>query len=497
MSPLQNEVVVPQDCDGSKHMDTSQLLHTDSRSNVLQPLGVTDTRQTNQNTIHNDTQNNEHDTSTLTFLDRVRQAMRSSKPSTSASTKSQLPHSQSNFNYPSTTPICKDGSNSSLSSNATNNSSITSPQTPLSPRPPVPPQDPNRLRKQIKLMPKQRERSPGLTLTNGNGVSSRSFNYDSEDGLRSSSSASSRTTCNPLSNFPKTVDGSDNGDPSTVPVEVKLKLPLPKIDATTQMHSSSSLANGSGIRSSSERLRLLTRSPSPALSSRSTSTRGSSVSSSVAATSRSSFSRLQTPPRRVFPQTYTQGDQLNAYEMRNLEHSPVVFDANLSFVLGCRKQPVHQSFRPSPSYEDPRTTSAYLSEKIQNFLKRTDHVQEEWSAMGRRSRNRSTVSATNSGRSTPINSLYDDYDTVSLIERQRERNSMERSNSVGRTKSSQNILTKAFQLSKTLPRTPTSRSNSLARDISETDDDDDDRTIQEEDDNEFDEVCPNYVFYEF
>lgn len=69
---------------------------------------------------------------------------------------------------------------------------------------------------------------------------------------------------------------------------------------------------------------------------------------------------------------------------------------------------------------------------------------------------------------------------------------MERCGSVGRTRSSQNILTKAFQLAKQLPHTPTSRGNSVARDressvatISLTtgdNDDDDDRTIREEDD---------------
>jgi len=186
--------------------------------------------------------------------------------------------------------------------------------------------------------------------------------------------------------------------------------------------------------------------------------------------------------------------------MRQLESSPVVFDGNLSFVLGCQRQPVHQSMRASPSFEDPRTSSAYLSEKIQNFLKRTDHVQEEWTAMGRRTRRTTSQSGRAGGSesrcTTPGSTCsgYDDYDTISLIERQRERNSMERCGSVGRTRSSQNILTKAFQLAKQLPHTPTSRGNSVARDrdressvatISLTNgdhDDDDDRTIREEDD---------------
>ncbi|XP_023308443.2 unconventional myosin-XVIIIa isoform X6 [Lucilia cuprina] len=464
MSPLQTDLVVTRESEGSNEMTASQTPETNPQSNKNIPGSINAKyKQINTNNIsnnkkhtNNDTQNNEHDTSNVTFLERVRLAMRSSKPSIPQPIKNyssmvERPHIQLNSSV--SAPLNKDESNSSISSNATNVSSFASPPSTPSPRPPIPPKDPNRLRKQVKLMPKQRERSPAQTFNK----SSRSLNYDSDDGLRSSTGTSrtSYATANPSSSY---------------------------------------VSNGHYTRPSAERLRLVTRSPSPAYSVKSTSSRASSVSSStVTSTTRSSFSRLQTPPRRVFPQTYTQGDQFDAYEMRNMEQSPVVFDANLSFVLGCRKQPVHQSFRPSPSFEDPRTASAFLSEKIQNFLKRTDHVQEEWSALGRRSRKRSTASTANSGRATPTNSMYDDNDplseTISLIERQRERNSMERCPSVGRSKSSQNILTKAFQLSKTLPKTPTSRSNSLAREISDMDDDDDDdRTIQEGDDNELDEL---------
>ncbi|XP_058974006.1 unconventional myosin-XVIIIa isoform X8 [Musca domestica] len=389
--------------------------------------------------------------------------------------------------HPSSTPLCHNASNSSLSSVNTNASScVMSPPPSPHPRPPKPPQDPSRLRKQIRLLPKQREKSPALKLTNGaDGPSafSRSANYDSDDGLLKSATKSCRQMSD---NEAQPVGGVINGDASTAaaqPLEVKLTVPLPKLDPTQR---NGSLINGvNNLRSSAERLRLVTRSPSPSLSIRSSSSRASSVCSSVA--SRSSMSRLQTPPRRIFPQTYVAGDPLDAYEMRHLEQSPVVFDGNLSFVLGCHKQPVRQSLRPSPSFEEPRTASAVLSEKIQNFLKRTDHVQEEWVAYGRRSRATST-----SSRATPTNSLYDDtYDTINLIERQRERNSMERCPSVGRTKSSQNILTKAFQMTKAMPRISSSRSNSMAREISENDDvddDDDNRTIKEESDNETDKL---------
>ncbi|XP_012156487.1 golgin subfamily A member 4 isoform X4 [Ceratitis capitata] len=491
------------------------------------------------------------------FLERVLEAMRSSKPQSSTgllkpstfvlSSKTNTTNSSSPstangpFSPPPTTndgdypnPLSNGGgSTSSLSSNASVSTNASS-------RPPVPPQSQQRARKQVDSLSKQRERSGNTSssvsssTTVGRSLRRAQQNYDSEDGLilpdvknqaptyqyrhvksfvntttTKTSAGNSYSTKSHISNgygssgisssvssasssLSSRISGNDNNIPTSAnetAVEVSLKLPLPKSDFLSTTGSS-----GNAIRSSTtERLRTISqRSPSPALS---TSSRCSSLSTSNATnftTSRSTPSRLTTPPRRVFPQTYTRGDPLDVYQMHNLEQSPVVFDANLSFVLGCNKQPVHQSVRPSPSYEDPRTTSAYLSEKIQNFLRRTDHVQEEWTALGKRSRRVGSVGppgsvagSLDSGRTTPTNSVYDDFDTISLIERQRERNSMERSSSVGRTRSSQNILTKAFQLAKTLPHTPTSRSNSMAREFSETDED---RTIQEEDDNDMDEL---------
>ncbi|XP_064554707.1 unconventional myosin-XVIIIa isoform X6 [Drosophila montana] len=332
-------------------------------------------------------------------------------------------------------------------------------------KPPKPPS--SQARKQLRLLPKQREQSPVHVLTNGHSNTTNTRNTHHTN--NNHNSYTTRATSH---------------------------------SSSSQSLSTSGLGTATAIGASGDaamdRLRLLTRSPSPAYS---TSSR-CSTQSSVSRTS-----RLETPPRRVFPQTYTRGSGLDPYEMRQLESSSVVFDANLSFVLGCQRQPVHQTLRPTPSFEDPSTSSAYLSEKIQNFLKRTDHVQEEWTAMGRRTRRHnssgSNASATtgvgggySSRCSTPSGSSvhYDDYDTISLIERQRERNSMERCGSVGRTRSAQNILTKAFQLSKQLPHTPTSRGNSVARDSSVAtsamngDDDDDDRTIREEDDNQLDEL---------
>ncbi|XP_018790413.1 PREDICTED: unconventional myosin-XVIIIa isoform X6 [Bactrocera latifrons] len=465
------------------------------------------------------------------FLERVLEAMRSSKPQSSTGLlkpSTFVLSSQTNTNTANTSatngplspppatnggdhpnPLSKGGgSASSLSSN-------TSVSTNASSRPPVPPQaQQQRARKQVELLSKQRERDGSSNVTSSTTTITRSSrrtqeSYDSEDGLilngaknqssyqyrlaqsLANAASSINSTSNTYSSNSSFSNGyGSNGVSSSVSSASSFSSRISDYLSTTG-------SSGNAIRcSGSERLRTLSqRSPSPALS---TSSRCSSLSTSRATSAtngRSTPSRLTTPPRRIFPQTYTRGDPLDVYKMQNLEQSPVVFDANLSFVLGCKKQPVHQTLRPSPSYEDPRTTSAYLSEKIQNFLRRTDHVQEEWTALGRRSRRVGSVGPTgsvagslDSGRTTPTNSVYDDYDTISLIERQRERNSMERSSSVGRTRSSQNILTKAFQLSKTLPHTPTSRSNSVAREQSVADDDDDDRTIQEEDDNDFDEL---------
>lgn len=527
MSPLHNEVVVPEEPNGSsdsnKMSDATLPDTTNShvtQNNVSKPLDSRTPQTINHSGSKRTTQDHEktptNDSSK--FLERVYLAMRSSRSrtstptpttklsassvsasaptSTQASVQTEMPNSSELYNSPNpcVVPLSHNASNSSVSSVNTNASSIMSPPPCSSPRPPKPPQDPNRMRKQMRLLPKQRERSPALKVTNGNGSRlSRSTNYDSDDGLKSMKSCNGYINTQQPQTTVAGVTDCDTSTASTQPLDVKLTLPLPKLDTNTPSttsrlnQSANGLINGiNNMRSSSERLRLLTRSPSPSLSIRSTSSRASSICSSVAPSTRSSLSRLQTPPRRVFPQSYVGGDQMDAYEMRHLEQSPVVFDGNLSFVLGCNKQPVRQSFRPSPSFEEPRTASAVLSEKIQNFLKRTDHVQEEWTAFGRNSR-----AASNSSRATPTNSLYDDtFDTISLIERQRERNSMERCPSVGRTKSSQNILTKAFQISKTLPRISTSRSNSMARDFSETDDDDD-RTIQEENDNDLDEVWMN------
>lgn len=63
------------------------------------------------------------------------------------------------------------------------------------------------------------------------------------------------------------------------------------------------------------------------------------------------------------------------------EQAPVVFDASLNFVLGCERQRVKQCFRPTASHLEPSTASSYLSSKISQFLRRTDHIMDEWRSL--------------------------------------------------------------------------------------------------------------------
>lgn len=87
-------------------------------------------------------------------------------------------------------------------------------------------------------------------------------------------------------------------------------------------------------------------------------------------------------PRRMYPQTCDKSDRVDLNELKSKEQAPVVFDANLSFVLGCKKQPVRQRFKPIAAHLEEGTSSNYLSSKIDNFLKRTDHVMDEWRRLG-------------------------------------------------------------------------------------------------------------------
>ncbi|XP_076647211.1 unconventional myosin-XVIIIa isoform X3 [Halictus rubicundus] len=129
-----------------------------------------------------------------------------------------------------------------------------------------------------------------------------------------------------------------------------------------------------------------TRSPSPcSLSSNSLLSYRSKSLSTVSGRPRSvgrldSLARFSTPPRRVYPFENVLPNTTEDASIK--EQDPVVFDASLNFVLGCDTQRVRQSFRPTASHLEPATASSYLSAKISQFLKRTDHIMDEWRSLG-------------------------------------------------------------------------------------------------------------------
>lgn len=122
--------------------------------------------------------------------------------------------------------------------------------------------------------------------------------------------------------------------------------------------------------------------------------------------------------------------------MSSKEQAPVVFDANLSFVLGCSRQPVRQQFKPIAAHLDEGTASNYLSSKIDKFLRKTDHVMDEWRRLGHK----------------------DEPDLEMYYDGQKKK--------IGRSKSATNIMIKGF----TLFSRSGSRASSMCRsnrDISE------------------------------
>lgn len=150
-----------------------------------------------------------------------------------------------------------------------------------------------------------------------------------------------------------------------------------------------------------------------------------------------SVSYKSSTPRRTFPQVTTT-THLNLDELSAKEESPVIFDANLTFVLGTKGK-MKQNFVPVPAHLEDTTASNYLTSKISDFLKRTDHVMDEWKSMGRRRNN-------------------DDDDVCSSL-----RQSCKGRKSLGRSSSATNIMIKGFQL---FSRANSSRS-SMAREMSE------------------------------
>lgn len=245
-----------------------------------------------------------------------------------------------------------------------------------------------------------------------------------------SSSAKSLDSNTRVKSSPKPITNGNR------PISASLRLPISRGSTPSEK----SFSRESSI--------ISTRSPSPSLSSTLNSI--SSISSRGSYTERLNEFRRSLTPRRVFPQHYYNENPMDINEMHHLESSPVIFDANLQFVLGCNKQRIHQAFRASPAHSEKETASNYLSDKINEFLQRTDHINEEWKLLGKK-----TI----------------DDDTVSLIERQRKED--RKHNIVTKSKSAANIMIKGFQLISKQPRTTISRSNSIARD----DIDDDQSTI--------------------
>ncbi|XP_012149552.1 uncharacterized protein LOC100883300 isoform X7 [Megachile rotundata] len=123
-----------------------------------------------------------------------------------------------------------------------------------------------------------------------------------------------------------------------------------------------------------------TRSPSPCSLSSSLSHRSRSV-SLVSSRPRTGLDSptLSIIPRRMYPMV---ASSENIEDLSAKEQAPVVFDASLNFVMGCDRQRVRQSFRPTASHMEPSTASSYLSSKIAQFLKRTDHIMDEWRSLG-------------------------------------------------------------------------------------------------------------------
>ncbi|XP_076235916.1 unconventional myosin-XVIIIa isoform X3 [Calliopsis andreniformis] len=126
------------------------------------------------------------------------------------------------------------------------------------------------------------------------------------------------------------------------------------------------------------------RSLSPASLSSNLSYRSKSLSISPRPRSRmDSPTNFAIPPRRVYPIDNVRS--MGTMEEASVkEQAPVVFDASLNFVLGCDKQRVRQCFKPTASHLEPTTASSYLSSKISQFLKRTDHIMDEWRSLGHR-----------------------------------------------------------------------------------------------------------------
>lgn len=110
-------------------------------------------------------------------------------------------------------------------------------------------------------------------------------------------------------------------------------------------------------------------------------------------------------------------------------------------MLGAKNK-VKPRLSPIPAYLEDSTASSYLSNKIADFLDRTDHVMEEWKGLGHRDDDSSSYRMRSVGRSGSVGS----------------------NGRVGRSKSVTNIMIKGFQYYSRA--SSCSRPSSVARELS-------------------------------
>lgn len=89
-------------------------------------------------------------------------------------------------------------------------------------------------------------------------------------------------------------------------------------------------------------------------------------------------SRSSTPAISQFDQSYADSNTIDIDDLASLDPSSTVIDGKISFVLGCTRQPLKHVFKTSPAFANPKMASNYLTAKIDNFLKNTDHPVQEW-----------------------------------------------------------------------------------------------------------------------
>lgn len=89
-------------------------------------------------------------------------------------------------------------------------------------------------------------------------------------------------------------------------------------------------------------------------------------------------------PRRTYPQSYSNEASISLNELNTMDSSSTVFNGRMSFMIDNSNQRIYQQMNVNPAHKSPKMASNYLSSKIDSFLKRTDHVMEEWKHLGKR-----------------------------------------------------------------------------------------------------------------